>query len=170
MWTTNRIKDARAWLLFLTFLIIVFVFLTAVTLVTGTPTSQLSTLAKELTTLEAKSADITDEEALALREDHLTHVASLNSELEASLTTLLADGDYEAFGEQYGQEMKVVLETELSESEKKTVTVQNQPMLYTDDSYPVSFVFDDSIHVFAYYAMESGQLTPQYVSRESEGE
>lgn len=162
--------EARSWLIMLSLLCSAFIFLTISSVVRGVSGDELNVASQELKTLKKQTSPVTDEEIMKLRTSRIEQSDALIADLKTSVSKLMDGDGADAFGETYGQKMKVVLESELKGHEFTNVDIQHQPLLYVDDSYPLSFVFDDSLHIFAYVDFETNTIVPQYVSRESEGE
>ena len=106
-----------------------------------------------------------DEDVIALREKRLDEVPGVRESIAKALEDVLETSDYDAFEEAYGRDMRIVLEAELKDGAYTDVTLMNQPIYYITDTYPIAIVLDDTLHVFAHYDFESGELVPQYVNR-----
>lgn len=171
MWNKkDKASEPKKWLIALGGFIVLFAIMTVVAVNSGEDTAQLDSAAKELAELESQASDLTDDEILAARETHVAEIEGVREQLTADLSALITSKDFDAFGETYGQEFKVVVETELTNSDYTDVKVLSQPILHVDNSYPMDIVFDNSLHMFVYYNFETDTVVPQYVNHESEAE
>jgi len=163
-WLTNP----KVWRGFIGAMIGLFVVMTFAQIVTGVSNAELETRRMELNQAQNVSTVQNQDEALSLRENRVEQVADIFPQMREDVQTLVDKENFDAYEETYGRDMRALLEAKLTNGDYSSVEVFHQPVYYIEDTFPVNFVFDGSLHVLAHYDFETDTLIPEYASMEGD--
>ena len=80
------------------------------------------------------------------------------------LVKILENKDYDAFESKYGETLRIVVESETTDTEFKNVRVEEEPMDYALNEYHMNIVFDNSLQILLHYDFNNDLYIPNYVN------
>ena len=159
-----RPKHILGGLLLLNVLTVAFVI---ISLISGVSTQEVTEGQKALDTLQHEIyADVTDEELLSIRKERIEKVDEFHTSGLNRMKETIENEDFYQLEEEYGADLRVVLEEELNDTVAEEIAIYNTHISHPDDSYLINIILGDDTMVHVKYDFSEDKWSPQYVYRE----
>jgi len=160
----QRMLKPKFWFIVFGALSIVMILFITTKLANGVDTEELNTAQTEMNALKARLVEKDNEAYLADRETQIIASNDIRTNLANDLVSVLENKDYDAFESKYGETLRIVVESETTDTEFKNVRVEEEPMDYALNEYHMNIVFDNSLQILLHYDFNNDLYIPNYVN------